>query len=73
MQVWKAERQLTTGYLRKRLCQRIGDSIRYQNRAEKWLTQAGHELQFRCSTTDIGKEARYLEAIRLMEYENEHC
>ena len=59
--------------LRKRLCeQRIGDPIRYQNRAEKWLTQAGHELQFRYSTTDSDKEARYLEAIRLMEYENEH-
>ncbi len=60
--------------LRKRLSeQRIGDPIRYQNRAEKWLTQAGHELQFRYSTTDSGKEAKYLEAIRLMEYENEHC
>lgn len=63
----------TVASLRKRLCeQRIGNPIRFQNRAEKWLTQAGHELQFRYSTTDSGKEARYLEAIRLMEYENEH-
>ena len=59
--------------LRKRLCeQRIGDPIRYHNRAEKWLTEAGHELQFRYITTDSGEEARYWEAIRLMEYENEH-
>lgn len=60
--------------LRKRLCeQRISDPIRYQNRAEKWLAQAGrHILEFRYATTDSGKEARHLEALRLMEYENEH-
>ena len=59
--------------LRKRLCeQRFRNTLRYQNRAEKWLAQAGHKLEFRYTTTDSGKEARYLEALRLMEYENEH-
>lgn len=49
--------------LRKRVYeQRIGDPIRYQNRAEKWLAQAGHILEFRYTTTDSGKEARFLEA-----------
>ena len=59
--------------LKKRLCeQRFGNALRYQNRAEKWLVQAGHTLEFRYTTTGSGQEARYLEALRLMEYENEH-
>ena len=59
--------------LRKRLCeQRFTNAVRYQNRAEKWLIQAGHVLEFRYTTVSIGKEARYLEAMRLLEYENRH-
>jgi len=59
--------------LRKRLCeQRFRNALRYLNRAEKWLVQASHTLEFRYATTASGKEARYLEALRLMEYENEH-
>lgn len=62
-----------TTSLRKRLCeQRFNNAVRYQNRAEKWLTQAGRTLEFRYATTGSGAEARYLEALRLMEYENEH-
>jgi len=59
--------------LRKRLCeQRCRSAVRYQNRAEKWIVQAGHTLEFRYTTTGSGAAARYLEALRLMEYENEH-
>ena len=61
-----------TASLRKRLCeQRFNNAVRYQNRAEKWLTQAGYTLEFRFTTVS-GVEARYLEALRLMEYENKH-
>ena len=59
--------------LRKRLCeQRIRNSVRYLNRAEKWLVQAKHSLEFRYVTTANREEARYLEVLRLLEYENEH-
>ena len=62
-----------TTSLRKRFCeQRFNNAVRYQNRAEKWLIQAGHTLEFRYSITASGVEARYLEALRFMEYENEH-
>lgn len=59
--------------LRKRLCeQRFNNAVRYQNRAEKWLTRAGYTLEFRFTTTGNSTEARFQEALRLMEYENEH-
>ncbi len=59
--------------LRTRLCrQRFRDTVRYLNRAEKWLVQEGHILEFRYLPTASGKEARYLEALRLMGYEYEH-
>lgn len=52
--------------------QRIGNTIRYLNRPEKWIRRAKHVLEFRyyeCSNKD---EAKYLEAIRQLEYENQH-
>ena len=59
--------------LRKRLCdQRFGRPVRFLNRAEKWLDYEKYPLEFRYCTTTNGKEARYLEMLLLMEYENEH-
>lgn len=54
------------------LDQRFGNRARYLNRAEKWLLSAGHQLEFRYSVTKNGIEARYLEAMLLLEYEYEH-
>lgn len=59
--------------LRRRLLdQRIGNPDRFLSRAEKWLRQAGHTLQFRYATTVDGPTARNLEAQMLEDYEREH-
>jgi len=59
--------------LRTRLCRRrFRNTARYLNRAEKWLVQEGHILEFRYFPTTTAKEARRLEAERLIEYEYQH-
>jgi hypothetical protein len=59
--------------LRTRLCkQRFHNPARYLNRAEKWLVQEGHTLEFRYFAAITGEEARRFEAVRLIEYEYEH-
>ncbi len=62
-----------TPSLKKRLLdERIGKPDRYLSRAEKWLRQAGHALEFRYATLANGPTARRLEADRLRECEEEH-
>ena len=59
--------------LRNRIInQRIGNPDRYLSRAEKFLRQAGHALQFRYGRTVDGNTARNLEAQMLQAYEEEH-
>jgi len=59
--------------LRTRLCkQRFRNTVRYLNRAEKWLVYEGHILEFRYLPTATAEEARRLEAERLIEYECQH-
>jgi hypothetical protein len=51
--------------------QRFRNMARYLNRAEKWLVQQVHTLEFRYYPTTTAEEARRLEAERLIEYEYE--
>ena len=44
--------------------QKVGDTTRYLNRAEKWLRRAHHTLEFRCCICSSFEEAKYMEAIR---------
>ena len=62
-----------TSSLKKRLLdQRIGKPDKYLSRAEKWLRQGGHTLEFHYETAADGTIARRLEAERLKAYEEEH-
>jgi hypothetical protein len=52
--------------------QKVGDTVRYLNRAEKWLFRANHALEFRYIICGSFEEAKYTEATRLLEYESQH-
>lgn len=52
--------------------QKVGDTTRYLNRAEKWLHRANHTLEFRYCVCSSFEETKYMEAIRQLEYESQH-
>ena len=60
------------GLKERRDKQKVGDTIRYLNRAEKWLLRANHALEFRYCICGSFKEAKYMEAILQLEYESQH-
>ncbi|MFC2039856.1 hypothetical protein ACFLTW_01600 [Chloroflexota bacterium] len=58
--------------LKERRCQKVADPIRYLNRAEKWLLQYSHVLEFHYCVCSNFEEAKYKEVIRQLEYEGQH-
>jgi hypothetical protein len=59
--------------LQKRLSKgRFSDLIKDLDRPEKWLFNANRILEFHYIVTTSGEEAKWLEALRQWEYENEH-
>lgn len=52
--------------------QKVHDTVRYLNRAEKWILRANHALEFRYSICGSFEKAKYMEAIRQLEYESQH-
>lgn len=58
--------------LKSRLSGRIYDPARYMNRCEKWLICNNHKLEFHYQVAADSDEAKWLEATRHWEYENEH-
>ncbi len=58
--------------LKSRLSGRIYDSARCMNRCEKWLICNNHKLEFHYQVAANSEDAKWLEAIRHWEYENEH-
>jgi hypothetical protein len=52
--------------------QKVGDTTRYLNRAEKWLLKENHVLEFRYLTCDSFEDAKHTEAVRQLEYESQH-
>ncbi len=52
--------------------QKVGDTTRYLNRAEKWLLQANHVLEFRYRVCRSFEEAKYAESVGQLEYESQH-
>jgi hypothetical protein len=58
--------------LKSRLSGRIYNPARYMNRCEKWLISNNHKLEFHYQVTANSEDAKWLEATRHWEYENEH-
>ena len=58
--------------LKSRLSGRIYDPVRYMNRSEKWLICNNHKLEFHHQVIANSEDAKWLEAMRHWEYENEH-
>jgi len=58
--------------LKSRLSGRIYNPARYMNRCEKWLICNNHKLEFHYQVVANSHEAKWLEATRHWEYENEH-
>ncbi len=56
----------------RRAKQKAGDLVRYLNRAEKWLYNSNHKLEFRYCMCDSFEDAKLLEALKLWEYESLH-
>jgi hypothetical protein len=42
------------------------------NRCEKWLKHGNHKLEFHYTITESAEDAKWLEALKHWEYENEH-
>ena len=58
--------------LKERRTQKVDDPIRYLNRAEKWILQANHVLEFHYFICRNFEEAKYQEVVRQLEYESQH-
>jgi len=58
--------------LNSRLSGRIYNPARYMNRCEKWLICNNHSLEFHYHVATNSEDAKWLEAMRHWEYENEH-
>jgi hypothetical protein len=58
--------------LKSRLSGRIYNPARYMNRCEKWLISNNHKLEFHYQVAANSEDAKWLEAIRHWEYENEY-
>jgi hypothetical protein len=58
--------------LKSRLSGRIHDPARFMNRCEKWLICNNHRLEFHYHVAANSDDAKWFEAVRHWEYENEH-
>lgn len=58
--------------LKSRLSGRVYNPARFMNRCEKWLTCNNHKLECHYHVAADSEDAKWLEAIRHWEYENEH-
>lgn len=56
----------------RRYKQKAGDTTRYLNRAEKWLLNSKHALEFRYFICNSFEEAKFVEVVRQLEYESQH-
>jgi len=58
--------------LKTRLSGRTDNAARYMNRCEKWLIRGNHKLEFHYLVVENAEEAKWLEALRHWQYENNH-